>query len=82
MSDAIRTANDRRATAPGMAGAVVQNTAMFALSLGVSHEVLCAATGLQPSDWMQRDARLPNDTVARIWALLNTRFRCFDGTRR
>ena len=68
MGDADRTEHDR--TQPGMSASVVASTIVFAMSHGVSIEAISDATGLQPSDWIDRDARLPNAAAGQVWKLL------------
>jgi len=53
-----------------MAASVVAPTVLFAMANGLTSGEIEAATGLTPPDWMDRDRRLPNDAVPKLWRLL------------
>jgi len=59
--------------APGMSGAVVGSTVLFALAHGLDDAAIEAATGLSLADLSRQDARFAEDVVPRIWQLLRAR---------
>jgi AraC-like DNA-binding protein len=57
-----------------MSADVVRSALFFARALGVELEALEHATGLAPAEWLEPEARLPDDTAAAVWTLLRARF--------